>query len=96
MYSRLARIINPVYNVGMQSIQDIFDVWPSVSVMASELEQLPDTVSRWRKKQRIPVDVWPRLIETAARREVLITATQLMNMNADAPPRGRPRKTAAV
>ena len=80
----------------MQAIQDIFAIWPSISVMASELEQLPDTVFRWRKKGRIPVDVWPRLIEVAARHEVLITATQLMNFNVDAPPRGRPRKAVSA
>jgi hypothetical protein len=80
----------------MQAIQDIFAIWPSISVMASDLEQLPDTVFRWRKKGRIPVDVWPKIIEMAARREVLVTATQLMNMNVEAPPRGRPRKTATA
>ena len=80
----------------MQAIQDIFAIWPSISVMASELEQLPDTVSRWRKKGRIPVDVWPKIIETAARREILITAAQLMNLNVNAPPRGRPRKAVSA
>jgi hypothetical protein len=78
----------------MDTVHDIFEVWDSVSEMASALDQKADTVFRWRKKGRIPVDMWPRLIETAARREVLITATQLMNLHRGAPQRGRPRKAA--
>lgn len=95
MYSRLAWIINPIYNAAMQAVHDIFEIWPSINVMASELEQLPDTVYRWRKRQLIPVHVWPKVIEAAAKREVLITATQLLTLNSAAKPRGRPRKILA-
>jgi hypothetical protein len=80
----------------MQAIQDIFDIWPSINEMAFDLKQLPDTVYRWKKRRYIPVDVWPTVIETAAKREVLVTAAQLLHLNSAAKPRGRPRKNATV
>lgn len=79
----------------MQELQDIFSIWPSITVMATDLDQLPDTVYRWRKKKRIPVHAWPAVIEKAAKREVLVTAAQLMDLSSASKPRGRPRKTAA-
>lgn len=79
----------------MQAIHDIFQIWPSIKQMAADLDQVPDTVYRWRKKGVIPPHVWPELIERAAKREVLLTATQLMNLSAPTKRRGRPRKVAA-
>jgi hypothetical protein len=84
-----------VYNDEMQVIQDIFGIWDSVEAMAIDLNQLEDTVYRWKHRGRIPEDVWPRIIEKAAAREKLVTALQLMKCNAPIKRRGRPRKEVA-
>lgn len=79
----------------MDEIQDIFNIWPSIEEMASDLGELPDTVYRWRKKGRIPAHVWPELIEKAATREHLVTAAQLMKLCV-VKRQGRPRRHVAA
>jgi len=66
----------------MQALRDIFAIWPSIKAMADDLDEKPDTVKRWRIRRRIPSDVWPRIIEKAARREQLVTAAQLLDLHA--------------
>lgn len=78
----------------MQAIHDIFEIWPSLGQMATEIGELEDTVYRWRKRGRIPEEAWPRVIEKAAKHEKLVTAQQLMSLNGPVGRRGRPRKTA--
>jgi hypothetical protein len=66
----------------MQELRDIFTkVWPNARVMADELGLPADTVRRWQNRKRIPVSAWPVIIEKAARRDVLITAAQLLTLN---------------
>lgn len=69
----------------MQALQDIFAIWPSIQAMANDLDEKYDTVKRWRIRERIPATVWPKLIEKAARREHLVTATQLLELNKPTP-----------
>lgn len=80
----------------MQAIEDIFGIWPSLSEMAKDLGQLEDTVYRWKQRGRIPEDAWPVVIEKAAARERLVTASQIMRFNAPIARRGRPRAGTAA
>lgn len=64
----------------MQTVSDIFKIWPSLSVMADELGQPYATVQKWHARGRIPVTAWPDVIEKAAIRETLITMPQLAEM----------------
>lgn len=80
----------------MQAIEDIFAIWPSLGEMAEDLGQLEDTVYRWKQRGRIPEDVWPSIIEKAAAREKLVTASQIMRFNAPIQKRGRPRGATAA
>jgi hypothetical protein len=66
----------------MQALQDIFTkLWPNARVMADEIGEPYDTVRRWRSRGRIPERAWAIIIEKAARREMFITAGQLLAMN---------------
>lgn len=65
----------------MQELRDIFNIWPSIKDMADDLNEKYDTVKRWKNRKRIPSDVWPRIIEKAARKEHLVTAAQLLELN---------------
>jgi hypothetical protein len=80
----------------MQEFEDIFAIWDSIRDMADDINQLPDTVFRWKLRGRIPEDAWPKIIERAAAREKLITASQIMKLNAVIKRRGRPRQSASA
>lgn len=74
----------------MQALRDIFTkVWPNASVMAIDIGEPYDTVRRWRSRGRIPERAWPKIIEKAARREFLITAGSLLELNREPKRRGR-------
>jgi len=70
-----------VYNEPMQELRDIFGIWPSLKEMADDLNEKYDTVKRWRNRSRIPDTAWPKIIEKAARRERLVTAAELLELN---------------
>ena len=78
----------------MQAIHDIFQIWPSIGQMATDINELEDTVYRWKRRGRIPEEAWPRIIEKAAKYEKLVTASQLLTLNGPVGRRGRPRKSA--
>jgi hypothetical protein len=62
--------------------------------MAIEIGEPYDTVRRWRSRGRIPERAWPKIIEKAARREILLTAGNLMAMNREPKRRGSPTQSA--
>lgn len=88
--SGLARIIYPIIVAGMQGIQDIFGIWPSINSMAEALSEKPDTVLRWKLRRRIPEHIWPKLIERSAELNRPVTADDLLVLNAPMGRRGRP------
>ena len=75
----------------MQEIGDIFEIWESITEMADDINQLPDTVYRWKVRGRIPEDMWPRVIGAAAMRKKTVTAQMLLRLNAPIKRRGRKR-----
>lgn len=77
----------------MQAIDDVFAIWPSLSEMADDLGQRFDTVYRWKRAGRIPQEHWERVIERAATREKLVTASMLLSLSEPFKRRGRPRNT---
>ena len=62
----------------MESVSDVFAIWPTAAAMAKDLELPYQTVAKWRQRGRIPQDAWIRLIECAAKRERLLTAADLL------------------
>lgn len=88
----------------MQAIHDIFGLWPSVGVMATELERGYDTVLAWRTRGRIPEDAWDDVIVAASKRGSQLSIAQIVAANAPIKKRGRaahkvkkirPRRTEA-
>lgn len=80
----------PAITTGMQALQDIFALWPSIREMADALNEKSDTVLRWRIRGRIPEDAWPKLIEEATSRHIQITANDLLTLNRPMKRRGNP------
>lgn len=66
----------------MQDVQDIFRLWPSVSELASQIGEKPDTVLRWKLRGRIPERVWPKVIMAAGLMDKPLTVGQLLAANA--------------
>jgi hypothetical protein len=99
MYSALARIIYPVYTARVQELRDIsevFSLWPSTKVMAEEIEELPDTVNRWRSRGRIPEEALTKVVRYGqAKTEAMLSVELLLRLNTPMRRRGRPRKAAA-
>lgn len=77
----------------MQATQDIrppvFGIWADTDQLASEINRKADTVYRAWKRQRLPVDWWPELIDAAAQRGKLLTADTLLAFNTPRPKRGK-------
>ena len=61
----------------MQTIVDIFRIWPTTAAMASEVHQKYDTVRKWKKFGRIPATSWEAVIEAAAARGKRVTPEEL-------------------
>lgn len=80
----------------MQVIQDIFGIWPSVSVMADDLGRGYDTVLAWRTRGRIPEDAWTDVIAAAEKRGHALTAGDILVCNATMKKRGWPRKIRSI
>jgi hypothetical protein len=75
----------------MQAIQDIFQIWPSVTVMAREVGAPFDRARKWLHCGRIPVDVWPAVIAAAEKRGRKLTADELLAATKPRPKGGKLR-----
>lgn len=73
----------------MEDLKAVFAIWGTQTKLAEELGLPFQTVAKWHQRGRIPQEAWGRLIECAARREVLITAADLLRVN-------NPRQSATV
>ena len=55
----------------MQTVHDIFTVWPSAAALGRAIGVAPVTVRQWRNRNRsIPVRYWAVIIEAADKRGV--------------------------
>lgn len=68
----------------MEAIQDIFEIFGSLSEMAVALDLPYQTVAKWKQRGRIPSESWGAVIEAAKARGRKFTFEQLAEMN---PPR---------
>lgn len=76
----------------MQSFSDVIRLWPSRGDLAADCCVPYGHVQQWERRDSIPPQYWPRLIEAAkARRFRGINADKLMSL---AKPRKRAGKAA--
>lgn len=68
----------------MEAIQDIFEIFGSLSEMAVALDLPYQTVAKWSQRRRIPSDYWAAVIEAAKIRGHKVTFAQIATAN---PPR---------
>lgn len=58
---------------------EIIELWPSVDDLARELIEKFATVYSWKRKKRIPVEYWKKIIKLAKKRDVTLTADILLD-----------------
>lgn len=56
-----------VTNVDMNTINDIFDVFGGNAAVARILSVGPSTASEMKRRESIPVEYWPALVDEAKR-----------------------------
>ena len=64
----------------METVPEIIDKWPSVAELADDLGEKPNTVSKWRQRQRIPSDRWLPLVACARKRRIPLDLTTLAKL----------------
>ena len=62
------------------TFQDIIDLWPSMSVMASDLMVEYDTVRKWKERGRVPQEYFQALIDAAKSRKIRLKAADLVEV----------------
>lgn len=60
-----------------EGMQNIFDIWPSLADMASDLGRPYPTVAAWKQRGRIPSDYDFDIVAAAAKRGHIITVETL-------------------
>lgn len=68
----------------MPALHDIFEIWPTIVDMATDLDLPYQTVAKWKQRGRIPSESWGAVIEAAKARDCKVTFQQLADAN---PPR---------
>lgn len=74
----------------IQTVQDIFDLWSTISEMATAISERADTVRKWKKFSRIPQGAWRSVIDAALLKGVMLTVDDIMKINTPMKPQGRP------
>lgn len=57
--------------------KNVIELWPSVTALAKDLGEKPETVKKWKFRNSIPSYHWSRLISAAQGRGYSLTFEQL-------------------
>ncbi len=63
-----------------QTFRDIIAFWPSPDALAAELGAKPETVRKWRQRNRIPANRWLAVIRAAKKGGVDLTAEEMAGL----------------
>lgn len=79
----------------MKTIQDLLALWDPLSSLAREINELPDTVKKWKHRGAIPPRCWADVAAAARGKKHSLTVADLMRLHSKPPlERGRKRKSA--
>lgn len=74
----------------MQTVLDIFALWPTITEFAEAIDANPDQVRKWKKFRRFPQESWESVAAAANQRGTPLTVEMIIAANAPMKPRGRP------
>lgn len=62
----------------MNTFIDIIKSWPSVSALAKDIHEKPETVKKWRQRGSIPVSKWDAIRSAAEKRGIEINIEEMI------------------
>lgn len=68
----------------MQTLDDVFGTWETLTAMAIAVGRNRATVEKWRERGRIPQDHWPDVIAAVRKKGKQLRADQLLSMHSPA------------
>lgn len=66
----------------IQSFSEIVNLWPAAKVLAEDIGEKPETVRKWRSRNRIPSVKWQAVINAAKKRRYPVTSNLLIQLDA--------------
>lgn len=66
------------------TLEKLFGIWDSMTEFATEVGESHWTVLKWKQRQRIPSDAWPKVISAANRKGKNVSAGDLLAMHGGA------------
>lgn len=77
----------------LHDINDVFSIWGDkpIAPMARDIGENYDTVRKWRDNKRIPETSWSSIIQAAVLRDRVVTADDLLRLNAPTPRQSQKR-----
>ena len=64
----------------IDTFEDLIGHWDSVRAFAERMRVSPNTAAGWKRRNSIPTDYWPELLEAAAERELTVRAEDLVRL----------------
>ena len=60
------------------SFRDVIGRWPTTRAFARDAGCSPTLVQQWRHRDSVPAHYWPRIVEGAARRGIVLVDLRLL------------------
>jgi hypothetical protein len=62
----------------LPSFRDVIGRWPNTRAFARDVGCSPTLVRQWRHRDFVPAQYWPRIVEGAARRGIVLVDLKLL------------------
>lgn len=62
----------------LPSFRDVIARWPTTRAFARDAGCSPTLVRQWRHRDSVPAHYWPRIVEGAARRGIVLVDLRLL------------------
>lgn len=67
-------------STSIDTFEDLIGHWDSVRAFAERMGVSPNTAAGWKRRNSIPTDYWPELLEAAAERELSVGTDDLVRL----------------
>ena len=64
----------------IEDYESVIDQWPSVAELATDIDEKPGTVQKWKQRNRIPAEKWSGLLAAARQRDIKIDEATLVRI----------------
>ena len=64
----------------VENYEDVIGQWPSVTALATDMDEKPATVQKWKQRNRIPAEKWSGLLAAARKRRIQLDESTLVRI----------------